>query len=47
MPTGLGTAAGVSVGIADTFYLDRLIKGWRPNLFIEGPYKTFVSAEAA
>jgi hypothetical protein len=44
LPTGLGTAAGVSVGALDAFYLDRFIKGWRPSHFIEGPYKEFVSA---
>jgi hypothetical protein len=43
MPTGLGTAAGVGLGAADSLYLDRLVKGWRPNQFIEGPYRDFVS----
>lgn len=32
---GLGTIAGVSLGALDTFYLDKLIAGWRPNQFIE------------
>jgi hypothetical protein len=41
-PTGLGTLAGVAVGGLDTFFLDKFIKGWRPNHFIEGPYKEFV-----
>lgn len=45
MPTGVGTAAGISLGGADSLYLDRLIKGWRPNQFIEGPYRSFVSAD--
>jgi hypothetical protein len=43
MPTGLGTVAGIVAGAADSLYLDRLIKGWRPNQFIEGPYESFVS----
>lgn len=46
MPTGIGTIAGLSVGAIDGLYLDRLIKGWRPNQFIEGPYRTFASATA-
>jgi amino acid transporter len=47
LPTGLGTAAGVGLGAADALLLDKFIKGWRPNHFIEGPYKSFVKAEAA
>lgn len=43
MPTGWGTASGVAIGGIDSLYLDRLIKGWRPNQFIEGPYRSFVS----
>jgi hypothetical protein len=42
-PTGIGTAVGVSVGAADSFILDRLLKGWRPNQFIAGPYRKFVT----
>jgi hypothetical protein len=41
-PTGLGTLAGIAVGALDTFFLDKLIQGWRPNHFIEGAYKEFV-----
>jgi len=44
LPTGLGTAAGLAVGAADSLYLDRLIKGWRPNQFIEGAYTKFVGS---
>lgn len=42
LPTGLGTTAGVATGMVDTFMLDKLIQGWRPNHFIEGPYRDFV-----
>jgi hypothetical protein len=38
-----GPAGGLGVGAANTFFLDRLLKGWRPNRFVEGPYKRFVS----
>jgi hypothetical protein len=41
-PTGLGTAAGVAIGAADALLLDRLIKGWRPNQFINDKYQPFV-----
>jgi hypothetical protein len=44
MPTGVGTATGLGVGAADSLYLDRLIKGWRPNQFIEGPYRAFATS---
>jgi hypothetical protein len=42
LPTGLGTAVGLSIGAGDSMYLDKLIKGWRPNQFIDGPYRKFV-----
>lgn len=32
---GLGTVAGVSLSMLDAFVLDKLIKGWRPNQFVE------------
>jgi hypothetical protein len=41
-PTGLGTAAGMAIGAADALMLDRLIKGWRPNQFINDRYQPFV-----
>lgn len=40
--TVIGPVGGVAVGVTNTFLLDRLLKGWRPNRFIEGPYKRFV-----
>ncbi|QCK86216.1 hypothetical protein E8L99_10840 [Phreatobacter aquaticus] len=42
-PTGLGTAAGLAVGAADSLFLDKLIKGWRPNQFIASEYSNFLS----
>ncbi|MCL6415119.1 hypothetical protein MIB92_05610 [Aestuariirhabdus sp. Z084] len=32
---GLGTVAGLSLGALDTFYLDKLLSGWKPNQFID------------
>jgi len=32
---GVGTVAGVSLSLLDAFVLDKLIKGWRPNQFVE------------
>jgi hypothetical protein len=42
LPSGLGITLGVGAGAADSLLLDRIIKGWRPNQFIEGPYREFV-----
>jgi hypothetical protein len=42
LPGGLGTVAGVAIGAADQFLLDKIIKGWRPDQFIQGPYRKFV-----
>jgi len=38
----IGVAAGNGLSAADTFLLDRLTRGWRPNQFIEGPLREFV-----
>jgi hypothetical protein len=37
-----GTAAGTALSVADSFLLDKLIKGWKPNQFIDGPLKEFL-----
>lgn len=36
---GIGTAVGIGLGALDTFYLDKLISGWKPNQFIEDEVK--------
>ena len=47
LPTGVGTVAGLSAGAADSLYLDRLIKGWRPNQFIDATYIEFIKGRRA
>jgi hypothetical protein len=42
-PTGLGTAMGLGIGATDSLLIDRIIRGWRPSHFIEGPYRNFVA----
>lgn len=46
VPTGLGTATGVAIGAGDAFLLDKVIKGWKPNQFIEGPLQEFVNGKS-
>lgn len=36
---GLGTLAGLSLSALDTFILDKLLKGWKPNQFVEEQLK--------
>ncbi|NQU84350.1 MAG: hypothetical protein HQ541_01190, partial [Mariniphaga sp.] len=36
---GIGTVIGLGLGALDTFYLDKLISGWKPNQFIEDEVK--------
>lgn len=43
VPTGLGTAAGISMSAGDAFILDKFLKGWKPNQFVEGPLTAFVN----
>lgn len=40
---GVGTLAGLSLGVLDTFYLDKLLAGWKPNQFIEDEVLPLVS----
>lgn len=39
---GIGTAVATTLGTADSFLLDSLIKKWKPNQFVKGDYKKFV-----
>lgn len=36
---GLGTAAAVATGAIDTFFIDKLIGGWKPHQFVEHELK--------
>jgi len=38
----VGVVAGPVLGAGDAFLADRLVKGWKPNEFVEGPLRTFV-----
>jgi hypothetical protein len=47
LPTGgVGTGVGIGVGAIDAFLVDRFLKGWRPNQFIEGELRKFTSGKA-
>jgi hypothetical protein len=39
---GLGAAATVAISAADSFLLDHIIKGWKPNQFVDGTLRKFV-----
>jgi len=41
-PSGAGDAAGLGLGAADAMWTDKILKGWRPNQFINGPLRRFV-----
>lgn len=45
LPTGIGTATGVTLGAGDSFILDKVIRGWKPNQYIEEELRPFVIAE--
>ncbi len=40
-----GLIPGLVLGAADEFFADKLLKGWRPNHFIEGSLREFTSAD--
>ena len=37
-----GTAGAIGLSALDTFVLDSLVKGWKPNQFVEGPLRDFL-----
>jgi hypothetical protein len=39
---GLGTLGGLALGGVDSLLLDSILKGWKPNQFVEGQLKPFV-----
>lgn len=41
-----GTAAATALSAADFFLLDKMLKGWKLNHFIEGPLKQFLSVSS-
>lgn len=42
---GIGTVVGAGLGALDTFYLDKLISGWKPNQFIEDEVKKLLKED--
>jgi hypothetical protein len=36
-------AVGVALSAADSFLIDRMVEGWKPGLFVNGPLLSFVS----
>jgi hypothetical protein len=47
--TGIGLVVdplvGVAIGAADSFLLDKILKGWKPDVFVEGSLKPFVHSK--
>ncbi|NIV16567.1 MAG: hypothetical protein GWN62_36550 [Aliifodinibius sp.] len=40
---GIGTLSGISISALDSFLIDKILKGWKPNHFIEKELRKFVS----
>jgi hypothetical protein len=40
---GAGTAFGIGLGALDQFVLDKMLRGWKPNQFIDNTLQEFVS----
>ncbi len=38
----IGTAGAIGLSALDTFVVDKLAQGWKPNQFVEGPLKEFL-----
>ncbi len=53
VPAGLASlginvpaAATLVTSLSDSFFVDRLARGWKPNQFVEGPVRRFIEASA-
>jgi hypothetical protein len=44
-PTGAAIIAAQGVSLVDATVLDRIVKGWKPNQFVNGPLSKFVRSE--
>lgn len=44
-PTGAAVAAAQGLGLADAMVLDRVLKGWKPNQFVNGPMSEFLDVD--
>lgn len=41
LTNGIGTALGLGLSLGDALILDKILKGWRPNVFVENELKPF------
>jgi hypothetical protein len=41
----VGTLAGLGLTAIDIFFVDRLLKGWRPDQFVDGSLTTFIEGQ--
>ena len=44
--THIGAAGGLALSAADALLFDKLIRGWRPSQFVEGPLREFLRPSA-
>lgn len=40
---GIGTAIGLGLSLGDAFLLDKVLKGWKPNVFIDNHLKKIIN----
>ena len=45
LPVLVAAGGSLGIGAADSFLLERMAKGWRPNQFVEGSLIPFVESE--
>ncbi len=41
----ISVGVGGALSAADSFLVEQLVRGWRPNQFIDGPLKEFLERE--
>lgn len=41
LTNGIGTALGMGLNLGDSLILDKILKGWRPNVFVENELRPF------
>lgn len=45
LTNGIGTALGLGLSLSDAIILDKILKGWSPNVFVENELKPFTKSQ--
>ncbi len=47
LPPPIGSVAQIAAGAGDALLIDKLVRGWKPNEFVQGPLSSLVKASSS